>query len=279
MFYLNGQEILRSNLPTGSISASTLASSAVNYPQFSGALSVPATAFHVGENTLAVELHQASIGNIDALLGATLTLTETPAPPASAIPLTLNEIASGTAASGTYFVEIKNNGSSTQTLSGMKVVTSGGASYTLGTATLAGGATLELNETTLGFRPIEGEKIFLLTAGSTKVLDGAEAKGKAQARTSAGVWQTPNTSTPGVTNSFSIPNSIVINEIMYNHQPTYQLTGTIADPEEWVELYNRSGSAVDLSGWALHGGADYTFQQPRIWPLAGIWWWLKTNSP
>ncbi|GAG40566.1 unnamed protein product, partial [marine sediment metagenome] len=31
------------------------------------------------------------------------------------------------------------------------------------------------------------------------------------------------------------------------------------DPEEWIELYNRSGGEVDLSGWRLAEGIEYAF--------------------
>ncbi len=259
VFYLNGQEVLRNNLPAGTVTSATLATTNVAYPMFSGTLNVPATAFHVGENTLAVELHQASVGNTDALFGATLSITETPAPPASAIPLVFSEIASSNASVGTFFAEIKNNGSSSQTLTGIKIVSSSGATYTFGPGDLAAGAVLAINETTLGFRPLNGEKLFFLSPGGANSLDAVVIKTKAQARTSAGVWQTPSASTPGAANTFVIPNSIVINEIMYRHQPIYLPTGTIPDPEQWVEIYNRSATTVDLTGWALHGGADFTF--------------------
>ena len=34
--------------------------------------------------------------------------------------------------------------------------------------------------------------------------------------------------------------------------------------EEWVELYNRSQQAVDLTGWKLHGGIDYAFPDDTV---------------
>ena len=35
-------------------------------------------------------------------------------------------------------------------------------------------------------------------------------------------------------------------------------------PQEWIELYNRSGHAVDLGGWKLRGGASYNFPDLTI---------------
>jgi len=60
--------------------------------------------------------------------------------------------------------------------------------------------------------------------------------------------------------TFNAPNAgpsvgdIVINEIMYNHS-----TGD--ERYEYVELYNRGGSTVPLSGWAFTEGITYQFGQ------------------
>ena len=51
--------------------------------------------------------------------------------------------------------------------------------------------------------------------------------------------------------------SIVINEINYNSSPEY-------DSEDWVEIYNYSQSAIDLSGWTLKDVSDNnTFSIPQ----------------
>ncbi|MBR5977775.1 MAG: lamin tail domain-containing protein, partial [Verrucomicrobia bacterium] len=47
---------------------------------------------------------------------------------------------------------------------------------------------------------------------------------------------------------------IVINEIMYHPQ-----SENIR--EQWIELYNTTGSAIDLSGWAFTKGISYTFAE------------------
>lgn len=43
--------------------------------------------------------------------------------------------------------------------------------------------------------------------------------------------------------------SVIINEINYNSAPT-------ADTEDWVEIYNRSGATVNISGWILKDSND-----------------------
>ena len=52
---------------------------------------------------------------------------------------------------------------------------------------------------------------------------------------------------------------LVINEIMYHHIST-------EDRYEYVELYNRGGETIDLAGWKLGGGIDYTFAEGSLAP-------------
>ena len=58
--------------------------------------------------------------------------------------------------------------------------------------------------------------------------------------------------TPGTNNSAIFVSDIVINEIMYS-----PISGQSDD--EYVELYNRGTSSVDLGGWSFVAGINYTF--------------------
>src|SRR4029079_12165680 len=60
VFYLNGQEIYRLNMPDGTVSYSTSASTGVGDAVFSTPVIVPATGLVAGNNVLAVEVHQAT---------------------------------------------------------------------------------------------------------------------------------------------------------------------------------------------------------------------------
>ncbi len=80
-----------------------------------------------------------------------------------------------------------------------------------------------------------------------------------------------NNGTPGADNGLTglitIPtdthvlNNIVINEIMYHHQPIWEtdITPFADSNEEWIELYNRSGSTVNITGWRLEGVGRFIF--------------------
>ena len=50
---------------------------------------------------------------------------------------------------------------------------------------------------------------------------------------------------------------VVFNEVMY-HPVTKEASS------EWIELYNQNGVDVDLSGWSLSGGVDYTFPDGTV---------------
>ncbi|MDB6113049.1 MAG: CotH protein [Pedosphaera sp.] len=131
--------------------------------------------------------------------------------------------------------------------------------------TLAPGAFMVLSNNVLGFlSPASGEKLFLFTPDKKEVYDGLVLKKSPRARfpDGTGAWLVPNLPTPGASNSFAFHAELVINEIMYNHKDfpaanTNQLPS--ANPEEWLELYNRGPDTVDLTGWSLAGGIKYAF--------------------
>ena len=67
-------------------------------------------------------------------------------------------------------------------------------------------------------------------------------------------WTELAVPTPGESNRVDVPDSIVINEILYNsiHR---DIDG------EYIELYNRGTAAVDISGWSFTRGFNFTFPE------------------
>jgi hypothetical protein len=81
--YLNGVEVYRSNLPTGTIGYRTLASAAVSGVDESTGLhfrTVPASALREGTNVVAVEMHQSSADSSDLSFDLELNLKSNAAP-------------------------------------------------------------------------------------------------------------------------------------------------------------------------------------------------------
>src|SRR6185369_8673744 len=78
VFYLNGVEVLRVNMPGGAITFSTPASVDVTNNTWNGLFPAPATSLVVGTNVLAVEVHQSATGTSDLLFGTELLATPVP---------------------------------------------------------------------------------------------------------------------------------------------------------------------------------------------------------
>ncbi len=173
------------------------------------------------------------------------------------LPLVINEITAE--AAGAAWLELYTDGASALPLGGMVVETSGGAAYTLPSTTLAAGGFLVLDEAVTGLHPLGGEKVFLFTAAKEGVVDGGTVhaqRHRLRRPPAAGrgpgeflASESAADRSPGAPNRIALANGIVINEIMYHRRPQFQ---PFADnDEEWIELYNKSDVAVDLSQWSL----------------------------
>ncbi len=268
VFYLNGTEIYRTNMPAGPVTASTLAASELVYPRRSARIPLSGSAVVPGVNVLAVELHQATAGNADAYFDAALDIFETPSSTPGPPAVAFSEVGAATSTVPAAFLELKNGTSSALTLTGYSLLSSSGATADLGGVTLGAGGLVSLDPVALGLPALDGDKFFLLGPGGTSVLDALVIKRRAQAIDGA-VWRTPSPVTPGAANSFALNDAIVINEIMHKHAPAYLPSGVVDDPEQWFELYNKSAALVSLAGWSVKGGLSYDFGAGASIPAGG----------
>jgi hypothetical protein len=103
-----------------------------------------------------------------------------------------------------------------------------------------------------------GERIFLINSNQNRVIEAigfeGQENGVSMGRYPDGAPTLRRLSavTAGTSNAAPLVSPIVINEIMYN-----PISGDNND--EFVELYNRSASPVDLSNWRFVNGIDFTF--------------------
>lgn len=74
VFYLNGQEIYRFNMPEGAVTPSTTATPGVSDAVLVGPIAMPASNLVPGRNVLAVEVHQGSTGSSDVVFGCKVGL-------------------------------------------------------------------------------------------------------------------------------------------------------------------------------------------------------------
>jgi hypothetical protein len=141
-------------------------------------------------------------------------------------------------------------------------------------------------QTQLGFELFAGgETILLWNSNQTRVLDIIDFRG-ASNNISSGRWPdggpfiynlTPPAGVPSgrpnnLPNTLPIRYSLVITEIMFN-----PISGNTDD--EYIEIYNRSGSSLNISGWSFLVGINYVFPTNFITTAmpAGAYWVVAKN--
>ncbi len=290
VFYLNGTEIHRHNMPEGVISYGTPAATVVGVTPLLSGIAVPAGALVNGANVLAVEVHQAESPDSGMVFGAALTAVITP-PGLEAVrpdPLVFNELSA--AGTGPLQIELVNRGPGVLDLAGYKVQRMGvspDATFDFPAQPLAAGAFYVLTEGDLGFGAAAGDRLVLKRPGGAAVADAVEVRARSRGRSPDGTGEflVPAQATFGVPNVFAVPANIVINEIMYSAPPTLERPASGANPavayaknpEQWIELYNRSAQTVDLTGWRIDEGIDFPFPVGTLIPAGG--WLVVAKDP
>jgi hypothetical protein len=185
--------------------------------------------------------------------------------PLSESPVLINEMPS--ASGDPFWVELVNVGAADVELDGM-ILTAGAdplRRYVIPAQVLASGDLLLLTELELGFRPLEGEKLFLYQPSESVVADARELTGSLRGRAEerGGDYLYPVLATPGLPNSFSFHDEVVISEIMYNPPPLPTPAGSTAmvqnSDNQWIEIANRSAAPIALAGWEFNDGVSFTF--------------------
>jgi hypothetical protein len=277
VFYLNGTEVLRLNMPTGSITAATLALTNASSALYLGPFALPNSALVSGANVLAVEVHPAAAGSTNHIFfaaGLSLTVTNLLAlPPA---PLAFNEISPGT--NGDFWVELMNYSSTNVDLGGCQLTLQGGETnndYVFPAQTVAPFGFVQVTQAALGFGVAAGDRLFLYGPTGSNVLDAVIAPAVAQARwpDGLGAWGYPSALTPGASNSFVFHRDVVINEIMY-HAPILPAMPAVYGTNIFISITNAwkyQALGVDLgSAWQALGYDD------SAWPVASA---LFYNTP
>jgi hypothetical protein len=145
-----------------------------------------------------------------------------------------------------------------------------------GTTIPAGGYhVLTESQMGFGFRSWQGDQLWLLKADEhgkplgfvDHVVFGPSGQGVSMGPSPNGdkAWLPMAWQTFGRANSRVLLGDIIISEVHYGPQnPDGDLGQLSADDFEYVELYNRSDTAVDLTGWRLTGGINMTLPQGTL---------------
>ncbi|MBT7068734.1 MAG: hypothetical protein HN919_20740, partial [Verrucomicrobia bacterium] len=187
-----------------------------------------------------------------------------PSGPPSDNALRLNEMPAFTNAA--FWIELINSG--TQSVDVLDVILSVEGDplreYELPAQSLSTGAVLVVTQAQMGFRPADSENVYLYSPAKANVLDGQGVTGRLRGRaeTKDGAWLYPNAPTPNAPNTFTFRDDVVISEINYNPPP---LSAPFSKSEnQWIEIANRSGQAVDLAGWEFDDGISFTFPSNTV---------------
>ncbi|MSU31737.1 MAG: hypothetical protein EXS25_03560 [Pedosphaera sp.] len=185
-------------------------------------------------------------------------------PSAPALGIVFNELSVSTQSE--FWLELFNAGKDRLSLEGCVLVQDGGSHHEYvftATPELDAGGYRVITTTTLGFLPVVGDKLYLMSPSRATVLDAIGIKQKHRGRSpdGTGPFLFPNISSPGKPNSFAFHEEIVINEIMYDPRTHFSTDGVPSDAskESWLELHNKSSYPINLEGWGLDGGIGYSF--------------------
>lgn len=318
IFYLNGLEIYRQNMPPGPVSYSTSASSPIGDASYTDQITLSASNLVQGVNVLAVEVHQitsaASSSGI-VLSGGGLTLVEegpfggTPpmnlARQPGVAPFVIDSLAGfpihdylhlNDGAYGNPNSWIGNSGS--PGYAGLRF----GGLFTISSIAFGRDNLGAFSDRTLGTYTLQYTRV-ANPDGSTAVTGNADT-GWATVGTlnyqsaGAGLFANPSrrhrfTFTPVdatgmrlLVPATGIGGGTCIDELEVNPPDTsgdvafgaeLVLTTTLAPAipfaesnEEWVEFFNRSSIAVEMSEWRIDGAIDYHFPTGTIVPAGGF---------
>lgn len=161
------------------------------------------------------------------------------------------------------FVEIMNRGSESIDLSGIELLlvdVEGAYRFAPGTSIppaerlVVDSSSLPFDlgsqEILLGLRNPDGNRII----DAIKVRTNAAGLSFGKSPDGSNSWKWLSQKTPGQLNSPAWRPAVIFNEIMFN--PISRL-----EKDEFIELINRSNSAVNVGGWQVAGGIDFTVSE------------------
>ena len=223
IFYLNGEEIYRHNLPpdvnhtTHALTEVTFATPTSQYP-------IPVDQLIHGRNVLAAEIHRAGPVTDDVQFDAVLTVDVVSQPTARPPHVAFSEFSA--VSDDEFWIEIVNLEDHAVNLNGYRIVESGmQKTHQIDSALVSAHGRMLINESQLGFRPRIGARLFLVTPDGASVIDARPVAKELRGRSPQhdGRWLYPAIPTPGEQNQFTFHDELVINEIQYHARPTLEI--------------------------------------------------------
>ncbi|MHC4746851.1 MAG: lamin tail domain-containing protein [Planctomycetota bacterium] len=241
VFYINGAEVYRLGMPGGTIEYSTLANRTVSSPVTEGPFTIDSNSLVAGDNVLAVEVHQATSTSSDIALGLMLDANIT-IPGQPTINLDPNE----------YVLLVKDpNAFADRYPSAPPDVnifgpydgqlSNGGEAVKLEDFTNSTILEFKYNDSWYPVTDGPGFPLVIIDANDPNLDIWDDKDGwrpGAVLHGSPGQADAPPVQNPGV---------IVINEVLAHSSDT---------APDWIELYNTTGTSIDIGGWFLSDDKD-----------------------
>ena len=277
VFYLNGQEAARLSIdgePGTHVPVDTAARLTTELRR-TVEVPLPKELVRVGENLLAVQVHNRSLSSRDLgiVVDFQIRFHEFFAgPPEPA--LVINEVV--TRSSEGRSVELHNSRPTVIDLTGYELAPtpSREAIFKIPDGTLlAGGGFVSFTEEEIGF-PLLGEdlKLYLYEGDGQSIVDAISISDPtvatdpilSHARFPDGSdhWRLSTEATPNTANRVPLEDGLVINEIHYAPRDLGPDGKPLAEGEatEFLEVFNRSDRTISLDGLAFKGGYNYEFE-------------------
>ncbi len=307
VIYLNGVEVFRIRIDSGTVTHSTWASDPAVGNAGYESFTIPAAALQNGDNVIAVEVHQAGSDSSDVVFGleldavSTTTVIDDPYVDDRAVlsSLRITEIMYNPAADpNSEFIELQNISDTTIDLEGVRFTA--GIDFTFPAMTLAAGeytvvvSRQDVFEARYGaLINVAGEYVGKLSNGGEEVvLRLAEPLDAAVMRFEYKDGWYPTTDGGGYSLVIADPTGTLKSwRDAESWRPSYAAGGTPGRDDiagvminevlahshdiapDWVELYNPTASPVDVGGWYLSDSADnlmkYQISNNTIIPSGG----------
>lgn len=174
-------------------------------------------------------------------------------------PIVINEVLAHTDDPVVDYIELYNHSNNSIDLAGCILTDDLDTNkFVIGNVSIPARGYVYFTQTQMGFAlSAAGKTIYLKNPSDTRVIDvvrfGGQENNVSFGRFPNGApeWYRLATKTPGDANDAIRQSQIVINELMYS--PI-----TRDNNDQYIELYNSGGNAVDLTGWTLGGGIGFT---------------------
>jgi hypothetical protein len=182
----------------------------------------------------------------------------------------INEVSGHPTQPGIGFVELLNRGTIPVEIGGMQLSVNRAPGFVVPPDTTLGTGERLLVPAQAPDLLLDGRPFLLalINPEKTRVLDAIRysphSPGTSLGRVPDGSpnWKRLATASPGSANGPALEEAIVINEIMF-----HAISELAAD--EYLELYNRSAIPVDVGGWRIGGGIQYTIPEGTTIPSPG----------